>query len=161
MMTCLPLQTLDPYTCLRPAACLILMLPSNTISTFEWRCSNHTKLVCIWALLALSPNTAQMLLVFFKVSSYPTSLSVLCGSYQLWFFSGAHDTAGSGLLWSVQWNESTGADRPSSDNAQRLRWKEECTDDKGYLWHWWLRLLDRKGKQSVSQRRIVKSSGFW
>lgn len=53
--------------------------------SFQCRCLNHTKLVLIWASLALSSNTIQMLLVSFKVGPYPTSLSVSSVSYQLWF----------------------------------------------------------------------------
>lgn len=47
--------------------------------------SHGPKLVLIWTSLALSPNKIQMLLVAFKVTPYPTSLSVSSVSYQLWF----------------------------------------------------------------------------
>lgn len=65
-------------------------------------------------------------------------------------FSAVHDTAGSGLLWSVRWNEGIGADQTISENTQRLRLKaEECTSDRRYLWQGRLWLLARKDKQSV------------
>lgn len=88
MMTCLPLQALDSYPSLRSVACLILTL-SPVISSQKFIFllllqSQRPKLALIPISLALSPNTIQMLLVAFKVTPYPTSLSVLV-SYQPWF----------------------------------------------------------------------------
>lgn len=60
-----------------------------------------------------------------------------------------HDTAGSGLLWSVRWNESIGADQAISENTQRLWWRQRNAPMTGDIY----------GKEDCD-RQLVKTNSL-
>lgn len=86
--------------------------------------SHMPKLVLIWASLALSLIQSKCCLLPLKSGLIPhhsvSSQSLIsCGS-----LCGSWHPAGSGLLWSVHWNQSISADQAISQNTQRLQQRQ-------------------------------------
>lgn len=116
---------------------------------FQCCCFNHRpKLVLIWTSLALSPNTIQILLVAFKVTPYPTSLSVSSVSYQSWF-----------SLWlmtqldQVSCDQSTGM-RALVQTRQSPKTLKGCGEGKGM--HQWQKIfMGGKTATTSSERQTI------
>lgn len=115
--------------------------------------SQRAELVLIWTSLALSPNTIQMLLVAFKVTSYPTSLRVLVSYQPRVFFSrnSWHSWIRSPVISPLEWKHRCRPGNLRKDSKAVVK-GEECTNDRGYLWQGRLWLLAWKDKQSISRR---------
>lgn len=155
-MTCLPSQAFNSYPFLCSVACLILTL-SSVISSQRFSVlllqSQRPKLVLIWTSLALSPNTIQMLLVAFKVTPYPTSLSVSSVFYQPWFSLRLMTQ-----LDQVSCDQSTGM-RALVQTKQSPKTLKGCGEDRGM--HQWQKIFmtGKTATTSLERQTICFSEG--